>query len=61
VAASAVLCAGYAVTAAKEFTDACYKDKKDVAKSVICHKNRKGEQRRKKLVTSLVKVKLRRL
>jgi hypothetical protein len=61
VIVSAVLCAGYAVAAVKKFADACHKDKKRVTEDIICHKDKEGKQRRKKLITSLIKVKLRRL
>jgi hypothetical protein len=63
-------------THVKGFADTCHKNKKSVAKGitskgiasesivlkdVLCHKNKKGKQKRKKVITSLVKVKLRRL
>jgi hypothetical protein len=49
------------VTAVKGFAGACYKNKEDIAKGVVCHKDREDEQRRKKLVASPVRVKLRQL
>jgi hypothetical protein len=55
----------------EEFADACHRDKEGVAEGValksiasedvICHKDRKGEQRREEVIASPVKVKLRRL
>jgi hypothetical protein len=59
IAVSAVLCAGYAITAVKRFADICYKGEKGIAKGIVCCKDRKGKQRRKELIVSLVKVKLR--
>jgi hypothetical protein len=61
MAANAVSCASYAITAVKGFAGACHKDEEGVAESVICRENKEGEQRRKELITSLVRVKLRRL
>jgi hypothetical protein len=61
VAASAVLCASYAVAAVKGFTGACYKGEEDIAESIVYHKDKKGKQKRKKLITSLIKIELRRL
>jgi hypothetical protein len=61
VAASAVLCAGYTIIVVKGFVGACYKGKEGVAKGVVCRKDEEDKQRRKELVASLIKVKLRRL
>jgi hypothetical protein len=61
VAAGAVLCAGYTMAVVKGFADACYKGEEGVVKGIIYHKDKEGEQRRKKVITSLIKVKLRRL
>jgi hypothetical protein len=63
-------------THVKRFADACRKDKKGVtkditlkgialegivSKSVLCRKDKESEQRREKVITSPVKVELRRL
>jgi predicted metalloprotease len=68
-------------TRVKEFADAYYKNKEDVAKGValkdialkgivsesivlkgvLYRKNKKGEQKRKEVIASLVKIKLRQL
>jgi hypothetical protein len=61
VTADAVLCASYAVAAVKEFAGAYYKNKKGVAKGIIYRKDKENKQRHKKLITSLIKVKLRQL
>jgi hypothetical protein len=61
VAAGAVSCAGYAVAAVKGFADACRRDEEGVAEGVVCRKDREGERRREELVTSPVRVELRRL
>jgi hypothetical protein len=49
------------VAIVKGFAGAYYKNKEGVAKSVICHKDKKGKQKRKELITSPVKVELKRL
>jgi hypothetical protein len=49
------------VAAVKGFAGACYKGEEGVAEGVVCREDREGEQRRKELITSLVKVELRRL
>jgi hypothetical protein len=61
VAAGAVLSAGYAIAAVKGFASACCKGEEGVTKGVVCHEDGEGEQRREELITSLVKVELRRL
>jgi hypothetical protein len=61
MAADAVLCASYAIAAVKGFAGACRKGEEGVAESVICRENREGEQRRKELIASLVRVELRQL
>jgi hypothetical protein len=60
ITAGAVLCAGYVIAAVKRFADTCYKSEKNITKDIICYKDREGEQRRKELVISLIKIKLRR-
>jgi hypothetical protein len=49
------------VATVKGFADACYKGKKDIAKGIICHEDREGEQKREELIASLIRVKLKRL
>jgi hypothetical protein len=44
----------------KEFADACHKNKEGIAEGIVCHKDREGKQRREEVITSLIKVKLRR-
>jgi hypothetical protein len=44
----------------KGFVDICCKSEEGVIEGVICHKDGEGEQGRKEVTTSLVKVKLRR-
>jgi hypothetical protein len=71
VAAGAVLYANYSVAAGadthvKGFVDTCHKDKEGVTKGITseditCYKDKEGVQRRKKIITSLIRVKLRRL
>jgi hypothetical protein len=76
MAADAVLYADCFVAAdadiyIKGFADACYKDEEGITKgialkgvvlkSVLCYKDKEDKQRRKKVITSLVKVKLRQL
>jgi hypothetical protein len=61
VAASAVLSASYAIAAVKGFAGACHKGKESVAEGVVCRKDKKGERKREELVTSPVRVELRRL
>jgi hypothetical protein len=61
VAAGAVLCAGYAVTAVKRFASTCCKSKKGVAKGIVCREDKEGEQRREELIASLVRIELKRL
>jgi hypothetical protein len=61
VIAGAVLFASYAVAAVKGFAGAYYKDEEDITESVVYHKDKEGKQRRKELVASPVKVKLRQL
>jgi hypothetical protein len=68
--------AANADTRVKGFADVCYKDDKGVVegvvsegivlkgivlKGVLCCKDKEGEQRREEVITSLIKVKLRRL
>ena len=65
IAAGAVLYANCSVAAGadthvKGFADACYKGKKGIAKGVVCPKNREDVRRRKEVIISPVKVKLRR-
>jgi hypothetical protein len=63
-------------TRIKGFADACRKDKEGVAKGVVlkgivskdiilkgvlCHKDKKGKQRREKVIASLVRIELRQL
>jgi hypothetical protein len=59
VTAGAVLSASYAVITVKGFAGTCYKSEKDIIESVICCKDKEGEQRREELIANLVKVKLR--
>jgi hypothetical protein len=47
------------VTAVKRFADAYYKDEEDIAKGVTCLKDKESVQKRKKVITSLIKIKLR--
>jgi hypothetical protein len=66
VTAGAVLYTNCSVAASvnthvKEFVDTCRKSKKSVAKGIIYHKNKKDKQRRKKVIISLIKIKLRQL
>jgi hypothetical protein len=61
MAAGAVLYAGCAITAVKGFANTYYKNKESVAKGIICRKDREGKRRRKELITSLIRVELRRL
>jgi hypothetical protein len=61
VAVGAVLCASCAIAVVKGFAGAYYKGKEDVVKGVICYKDKEDKQRRKELITSLVKVELRQL
>jgi hypothetical protein len=61
VAADAVSCASCVIATVKGFAGACYKGKKGVAEGVVYRKDREGEQRRKELVASPVRVELRRL
>jgi hypothetical protein len=49
------------VAAVKGFANACHKNKKGVAEGIVCRKDKEDEQRRKELITSPIKVKLRRL
>jgi hypothetical protein len=71
VTAGAVLYADCSVAAGanthmKRFVNTCCKGKEDVAKNIVLKdiiycKDREGKQRRKDVITSLIKVKLRRL
>jgi hypothetical protein len=58
--ASAVWCAGCVITAVKGFADICCKSKKGIARGVVCPKDKESAQRRKEVITSLIKVELRR-
>jgi hypothetical protein len=60
ITAGAVLCVDCAVATVKRFADTCYKSKEDIAKDIICFKNKKSVQRHKEVIISLIKVKLRR-
>jgi hypothetical protein len=60
IAASVILCAGYAITTIKGFANAYRKSEKDIIKGVIYPKNKKSVQRRKEVIASLIKIKLRR-
>jgi hypothetical protein len=57
--ANVVLCAGYAVTVVKGFTDACYKSEEGIIKGVVCLKDKENVRRHKEVIASLIKVKLR--
>jgi hypothetical protein len=48
------------VAAVKGFADAYYKDKESITKGIACPKDKESVQRRKKVITSPVKVGLRR-
>jgi hypothetical protein len=61
VAAGAVSCVSYAVTAVKGFANTCYKGEKGITKGVVCREDEEGEQRREKVIISLIKVELRQL
>jgi hypothetical protein len=61
VIADAVFCVSYAVAAVKGFAEACYKNKKDITKSIIYYKDKEDKQRREELITSLIKIKLKQL
>jgi hypothetical protein len=47
------------VTAVKRFADAYYKSKKGIAKGVVYLKDKKSVQRHKRVIISLIEVKLR--
>jgi hypothetical protein len=59
--AGAVLCASCAVAIVKRFVNTCYKGERGVIKGVVYYKDKAGKQRHKELITSPVKVELRRL
>jgi hypothetical protein len=44
----------------KRFANACYKGEEKVAKGVVYPKDKKSVQRREEVITSLIKVELRR-
>jgi hypothetical protein len=46
------------VTAVKGFADACYKGEKSITRGVIYPKDKESIQKRKEIITSLVKIKL---
>jgi hypothetical protein len=48
------------VAAVKGFANACHKGEKGIAKGVVCPKDEESVQRHKKVITSPIKVKLRR-
>jgi hypothetical protein len=48
-------------TRVKGLANVCYKGEEGVAKGVVCREDGEGMQRRKKAITSLIRVKLRQL
>jgi hypothetical protein len=60
MAAGAVWCTSYAVTAVKRFADVCRKSGEGIIRGVVCSKNKKSVRKREEIIASLIKVKLRR-